>query len=145
MSAADAFRRLGRSTLAVALVATGLFLPRHEAAASAQGCVLSENQPRSCVKVRGAGTFVEWAQGGVGLFSYSSVHGHFQVYGTDFDVSTPDTVYDNNSPKANDKWGPEIPVDRDLPHDSKVCAIFWQRRGPGDYQRHSPACVTIER
>lgn len=145
MAAADGLRRFRRSTLAVALAATSLVLPRHDAAASADGCVLSEEQPRSCVRVRGAGTFVEWAQGGVGLFSYSSVHGHFQVYGAGFDISTPDAVYENDSFKANNKWGPELPINRDLPHGSKVCSIFWQRRGPGDYDRHSPACVSIER
>jgi hypothetical protein len=138
-------RQMVRGTAAVMLVAASLLLPRNDAAASADGCVLSENQPRSCVKVRGAGTFVEWAQGGVGLFSYLSAYGHFQVYGADFDVSTPDEVYSNDSFKANNKWGPEIALNRDLPHGSKVCAIFWERKAPGDYKHHSPACVTIER
>jgi hypothetical protein len=105
MDAWRGHRHIVVSVIAAMLLTAGMLMPGHEASASASGCVLSENQPRSCVRVRGAGTFVEWAQGGVGLFSFSSVYGHFQVYGADFDVSTPDEVYSNRQPQGERQVG----------------------------------------
>jgi hypothetical protein len=111
-----------------------------KAQASATGCVWSQPTPISCVKVVGAGTWVDSVAGGVNLAARQSARGHFRVYGHGFSVYTSDATYWNQSWWHRQTfWGPSFRMNRNLPAGSNVCAAFY------DLQRgwRPPACVRI--
>lgn len=118
------------------------------AEASADDCVWSDAQPRSCVQVKGASTFVDWARGGVDLRPRQSARGYFYVYDSRreyINFSTREATYWNQSFwHRKTYWGNLSNVRKHLPNSRKVCARFIERRG-GEYKRHSPACVEIKR
>lgn len=118
------------------------------AEASADSCVWSDRQPRSCVQVKGASTYVDWARGGVDLRPRQSARGYFYVYDSRreyINFSTREATYWNQSWwHRKTYWGNLSKIKKHLPDGRKVCARFIERRG-GRYVRHSPACVVIKR
>ena len=131
--------------LAIVLGAMTLFAV--PASASANGCVWSDNAPRSCVQVIGSSTFVNNAGGGVNLGVRQSARGHFEVYDSSHYINPPlnssDTTYWNQSYfHTATFWGPDNRINRYFPDRDVICAIFWERRGTG-YVRHNPACETV--
>jgi hypothetical protein len=113
-------------------------LPR-QAAAAADGCVKSSRHPQSCVKVIGAGLWVDAVAGGVDLTPRQSVHGYFRVWGSGFDETTGSGTWWNQSYWHHKTyWGPAMRIGRSLPNHSKVCAQLIDSHGA-----HAPACETI--
>lgn len=144
MGTSRARRRLWAAVAIVSLAVPLVLTP--PASASAEGCVGSGRDPRSCVRVHGAGTYVDWVQGGVLVGLGSEVRGHFEIYGADLRFVTEDETYSNESYfRVHKKWGKKFDLKRDLPDKSEVCASFFHRKGDGTYEKRSPACVEIQR
>jgi hypothetical protein len=106
-----------------------------QAQASASGCAYAN----SCVRVVGAGTFVNNVTGGFDLAVRQSVRGEFNVRGPGFSFWSPVATYWNQSWwHRHTAWGPTFQLNRYLPNGSKVCAQFY------DNQRlYNQACETI--
>ena len=117
-------------------------------ARSADGCVRTKGTPASCVQVKGASTYVDWARGGVLLRARGSARGYFYVYDARRQYinfsTTPDVTFSNERPIAQTFWGTLHNVKKNLPDSREVCARFIERRG-SQVVRHSPACITIQR
>ncbi len=128
--------------MALAAATAALVTAPATASASASGCTDWAELPASCVSVHGASNHVQSVVGGVNLDTYQSAQGHFHVYGSDFDLSSADALYENHSLRSNIKYGPAFAVNEDLPGGSQVCASFVERRN-GVYVEHPPACETI--
>ncbi len=137
-------RRILGTAVTLAAVGALLVLSPLPARASADGCDEIGNHPRSCVQVRGAGTFVDWVRGGVTLGPRQDTRGHFEVWGHGFRHFSADETLANDSFVAHTKWGRRFDVGRDLPAGSKVCARFYERRADGGYSQKQPACVEIQ-
>lgn len=127
------------SALVAALLATlALALPT-PAHASADGCVYSSWNPRSCVQVVGAGLWVDSVRPGVNLLPRGSFHGYFHIWGSGFSHTTgTGTSWNQSWFHDQTFWGPVFHIQRDLPNGSRVCAQAIDSNGV-----HSPACETI--
>lgn len=137
-------RAAGTWASAFALLLSTVVVAAPRAEASADGCDNIGGNPRSCVQVQGSGLYVDWARGGVTLAARGSTRGHFEVWGDGFSVTTQDETLSNNSFIGHTKWGQTVPIGRNLPKGSKVCAAFYQlRSADGTYTRKNPACVGI--
>jgi hypothetical protein len=139
--------QIGAGLAALATAAGAIMAAPATVSASANGCVghgFGKRDVTSCVTVHGAGTFVDNVAGGVDMSPYTSAQGHFHVVGGGLDFTSADALYENNSFKANTKYGPTFTVQRDVPSGSNICASFIEKSGAA-YTTHSPACVSVHR
>jgi hypothetical protein len=134
-----------RATTAIGVILAALTLAvtllPGRAQASASGCVNSQNPPRSCVSVFGAGTWVDSIKGAVILWPRQSDRGYIRVWGSGFAYDSPVVTRWNQSYiNGHQYWSPDFAINRNLPDGSKVCAAWHS-----DVAHHwrNAACETI--
>lgn len=122
------------------LALTGILVIAPYVKATADNC-----NSGSCVYVRGSRLHVEYIRGGLTLGPRISVYGHIEIWGSGFHYNTADKIF-TNLHRTNPTliWERNIPINRNLPHNSKVCARFWSKTG-GQYHARPIACVTVHR
>jgi hypothetical protein len=104
----------------------------------------------SCIRVVGAGLFVQSVAPGIKLFPRKSMKGHFEVWtvgagGAGFHYNTTENVYWNQSWVGfRAIWGPTRNLRRYLPNNARVCARFWTFTS-GTWRGHGDVCVKVHR
>ncbi|MFB9906204.1 hypothetical protein [Allokutzneria oryzae] len=111
------------------------------ASASASGCVDEGNTNSSCIRIHGSGLHVDWIQPGSLVAPFRTMRGSFTVSDSAglIDKDTKSYTYKSYSPLPVYMWGDRIKIDKNFPHNDKVCVTLHD----GVY--HPPACKTIHR
>jgi hypothetical protein len=129
--------------VAVVGATAGTALP---ASASADGCTHPQSfSVGACIRVVGAGLYVQSIQGGAYLLPRQSVRGHFEIHYGNVIKDGPNEVYWNQSYLVRQGvYGTTLPINQTLGQGTQVCSYFWVYNGGVNYSGpYGPACITV--
>jgi hypothetical protein len=145
--------------LTAAAMAAGLVpavaLPASAMPLSAHGCnsvALPWQHVGACVWVQGVGTYVDAVRGGINIRAGAKQRGYFEIWDTNrashFRISTIRRPISCNPTRRHPGacWDPVwFKLERDLPPQSQVCALFISTIAQHHTTQYGPACKTISR